>query len=489
MSGKVMLVGAGPGDPGLMTVRALEAIASADVILHDRLIPATALNAARDDALIINVGKTGGGEQVPQAETERLMLQHANDGKVVVRLKGGDPFVFGRGGEEALLCHELGIRFEVIPGVTAGVAAPAYAGIPVTQRGTATAVAFVTGTTDEGSANWQALGKFPGTLVIYMGVHSLEQIAEQLISAGRPMTEPAVVIEKGTLPSQFVVRSTLSEVAGATESAGVRSPAVVVIGPVGALSEELDWINSGPLAGAAVVVTRTPGQASPLAEQLRENGARVIDAPAIAIEPLGTPIPDLAPFDLLVLTSPNGVRIFFEQLKASGRDARALSGLKIAVIGPGTAAALRERAIEPDVLPERAIGEALAEALSPIQVTRALVARAQEARDVVPDALRARGAEVEILPLYRTVAAELDEATRTAVLAADWAIFASASAATHFVAAVGGESILKLSELKLASIGPATTSALRAAGVEPTTEALDHTPDGLVQALVQKQHG
>src|SRR5436190_11634992 len=212
MSGKVMLVGAGPGDPGLMTVRALEAIASADVISRVRLIPATALRGARDDALIIDVGKTGGGEQVPQAETERLMLQHANDGKVVVRLKGGDPFVFGRGGEEALLCHELGIRFEVVPGVTAGVAAPAYAGIPVTQRGTATAVAFVTGTSDEGSADWEALAKFPGTLVVYMGVHSLAHIAEQLISAGRPMTDPAVVIEKGTLPSQFIVRSILSEV-------------------------------------------------------------------------------------------------------------------------------------------------------------------------------------------------------------------------------------------------------------------------------------
>jgi uroporphyrinogen III methyltransferase/synthase len=486
MSGKVMLVGAGPGDPGLLTARALEAIASADVILHDRLIPATALSSARADALIIDVGKTGGGEQVPQAETERLMLQHANDGKVVVRLKGGDPFVFGRGGEEALLCHELGIRFEVVPGVTAGIAAPAFAGIPVTQRGVANAVAFVTGATDEGAVNWEALAAFPGTLVIYMGVSSLEQVAEQLISAGRPMTEPAVVIERGTLPSQFVVRSILSEVGKAAATAGVRAPAVVVIGPVGSLSEDLDWINSGPLAGEAVVVTRTPEQASPLAEQLRDLGARVIDAPAITIEPLDAEIPDLAPYDLLVLTSPNGVRVFFERLSVSRRDSRALAGLRVAVVGPGTAAALREHGIEPDVVPERAVGEALAESLAGVQVTRALVARAQEAREVVPDALRAMGAEVDVLALYRTVAAELDEQTRSAVLAADWAIFASASAATHFVAAAGGQSILELSGLKLVSIGPATTAALREAGLEPTTEAIEHTPDGLVQALVQK---
>lgn len=484
-----MLVGAGPGDPGLMTVRAVEAIAIADVILHDRLIPATALAGAKPGALIVNVGKTGGGEQVPQAETERLMLQHANDGKLVVRLKGGDPFVFGRGGEEALLCHELGIAFEVVPGVTSGVAAPAFAGIPVTQRGMAGAVAFVTGTTEDGTIDWEPLAKFPGTLVIYMGVNSLEQIATQLIEAGRAMTEPAVIIEKGTLPSQFVVRSTLSELAAAATSAGVRAPAIVVIGKVAALSEELDWINDGPLAGEAIVVTRTPGQASPLAERLGELGARVVDAPAISIEPLDATIPDLAPYDLLVLTSPNGVRIFFERLAASGRDSRALAGMRVAVVGPGTADALREHSIEPDVVPERAVSEGLAESLSGTAVTRALIARAEEARDVVPDALRQMGAEVEILALYRTVAAELDEPTRNAALAADWAIFASASAATHFVAAVGGESIVKMSELKLASIGPSTTAALRATGLEPTTEALEHTPDGLVQALVQKSAG
>lgn len=487
MSGKVILVGAGPGDPGLMTVRALQAIAAADVILHDRLIPATALSGARNDAVIIDVGKIGGGEQVPQAETERLMLQNANDGKLVVRLKGGDPFVFGRGGEEALLCRELGIPFEVVPGVTAGVAAAALAGIPVTQRGMSSAVAFVAARPDgEVKAEWDALAAFPGTLVFYMAVGVLETITARLIESGRDPDEPAAIIERGTLPSQFVVSATLGTIAERGATLGVRAPAITVVGPVVGLADKLCFLDDGPLANTAVVVTRTPSQASPLAHELRELGARVIDAPAIAIEPLDAEIPDLQPFDLLVLTSPNGVRCFFEQLRAGGRDARALAGLKVAVVGPGTAEAIRACGVEPDLVPERAIGEGLVEALGQIDVRRALVARARDARDVVVDALRQRGAEVRVVALYKTVAAELDEGVRDTVMSADWALFASASAARNFVAAVGGPELLRTSGLRFASIGPQTTAALREAGLEPTVEAITHTPDGLIAALVQK---
>ncbi|HWI22117.1 MAG TPA: uroporphyrinogen-III C-methyltransferase [Baekduia sp.] len=484
MSGRVILVGAGPGDPGLMTIRAVEAIGEADVILHDRLIPATALTFAHPGAELIDVGKTGGGEQVPQAQTERLMLEHARAGRVVVRLKGGDPFVFGRGGEEALLCHELGIPFEVVPGVTAGIAAPALAGIPVTQRGMASAVAFVTarGAGDE-QADWDALAKFPGTLVFYMGVGALEAVAQRLIGAGRGPDEPAAIVERGTLPGQFVVTATLDSIAERGEQLGVRSPAVTIVGPVVELSEQLGVVEDGPLANTSVVVTRTPHQASEIGRRLRDLGARVIDAPAIAIESLQASVPDLQPFDLLVLTSPNGVRFFFEQLRESGRDSRALAGLRIAVVGPGTAAALREHGLEPDIVPERAIGEGLVAALAGVEVRRALVARAQDARDVVVDALRQAGADVRVLALYRTRAAELDEHLREPVLSADWALFASASAARHFVAAVGGAAVIAASGLRTATIGPQTSAALREAGVEPAVEAATHTPDGLIDAL------
>ncbi len=488
MSGRVYLVGAGPGDPGLLTARALEVIAAADVLLVDRLAPS--LPGVRADALVIDVGKEGGGEQVPQERTNELLLEHARAGRTVARVKGGDPFVFGRGGEEALLLRDHGIPFEVVPGVTAGVAAPAYAGIPVTQRGVASAVAFVTGHEDPGkpqnAVDWVALARFPGTLVFYMGVRALSQIAEALIRAGRPPNEPAAVIERGTLPEQRTVTAPLAEIAAAADEAGIRPPSVTVVGAVAALAEDLAWLGRGPLGGVSVVVTRTPLQASELAERLATLGARVVNAPAIAIEPLDVTIPPLDDFDLLVLTSPNGVWLFFEALRASGRDARALSGCRVAVVGPGTASALRERGIEADVVPTRAVGEGLAEALADVPVRRALVARAETARDVVPEALRGAGAEVELLALYRTIPAPLDARTCEAALTADWATFASGSAARALVAAAGGADALRAARVRLASIGPQTSAALRELGLEPDLEAAEHSPDGLVQALVDE---
>jgi uroporphyrinogen III methyltransferase / synthase len=472
------LVGAGPGDPGLLTARALELIASADVILHDRLIPHEALAGARPDAEIVDVGKVGGGEQVPQRETTRLLVEHARAGRTVVRLKGGDPFVFGRGGEEAQALREAGCDFEVVPGVTAGVAAPGYAGIPVTQRGMASAVAFVTGHEDPGRAgggefsiDWAALAAFPGTLVFYMGVRQLPRIAEQLVAHGRDPDEPAAIVERGTLPGQRVLRSTVA----ALGEQDAHAPAVTVVGPVAALHDELAWLGRGPLAGCSVAVTRARAQASGLAARLRALGASVVEAPAIRIEPLAVELGDLAAYDLLVLTSPNGV----EQLFAHVRDARALAGPAIAVIGPGTASALRVRGVEPDVVPERAVGEGLVEALAGRPFARALVARAQDARDIVPYALREAGSEVDVVALYRTVPERLDDGQRAAALGADWATFTSASSARFFHAAAG-----TLDGPHLASIGPVTSAALRELGYEPDLEASDHTPDGLVAALV-----
>jgi len=469
------LVGAGPGDPGLLTARAIELIARADVILHDRLIPVEALAHARPDAEIVDVGKVGGGEQTPQEQTTRLLVEHALAGREVVRLKGGDPFVFGRGGEEAQALRAAGCAFEVVPGVTAGVAAAAYAGIPVTHRGLASAVAFVTGHEDPGkeetAIDWGALAAFPGTLVFYMGVRQLARIAEQLVAHGRDADEPAAVVERGTLPEQRVVRAALGRL-GEVEA---RAPAVTVVGAVAALHDELAWLATGPLAGVSVAVTRARAQASGLAAKLRALGATVIDAPAIRIEALDVELPRLSDYDLLVLTSPNGVEALFRH----GRDARALAGPTIAVIGPGTAAALRARGVEADVVPSRAVGEGLAEALGGRTFRRALIAGAQEARDVVPDALRSAGTEVDVVALYRTVAEPLSDEARARALGADWSTFASASAVRHFHAAAG-----TLDGPRLASIGPVTSAALRELGHEPDLEAPDHTPDGLVAALV-----
>jgi uroporphyrinogen III methyltransferase/synthase len=481
--GTVYLVGAGPGDPGLLTVRGAELIGRADVILHDRLIPPGVLDRARPDAEIVFVGKQGGGDQVPQTEIDRLLLDRARAGKDVVRLKGGDPFVFGRGGEEALLCLEAGVPFEVVPGVTAGVAAPAYAGIPVTHRDLASGVAFVTGHEDpskpDSALDWPALAAFPGTLVFYMGVRALPRIAQQLVAGGRPADEPVAVVERGTLPGQRTLLATLADVAERATAERIRAPAITLVGPVANLREQIAWLERRPLHGRTVAVTRARPQASALAGRLRELGATVIEAPAIRTQPLDAELPDLAAYDLLCVTSPNGAHALFERLAAAGRDARALAGATVAAIGPGTARALAEHGIHADVVPEHAVAEGLVEALASTTVTRALVVRAREGREVLPDALRERGATVDVLALYETVAEPLEADTAAAAASADYVTFTSASTVRFFLAAAGS-----LDGPRIASIGPATSAALRDAGVEPDIEADPHTPDGLIAALV-----
>jgi uroporphyrinogen III methyltransferase / synthase len=482
-TGTVYLVGAGPGDPGLLTVRAAELIARADVILHDRLIPPEALAGARPDAELLYVGKQGGGAQVPQERTHELIVERARAGRDVVRLKGGDPFVFGRGGEEALVCAEAGIPFEIVPGITAGVAAPAYAGIPVTHRELASGIALVTGHEDPdkpGTAlDWPALAAFPGTLVFYMGVRALPAIAEQLVAGGRPPDEPVAVVERGTLPGQRVVRATLADVAERAAAESVRAPAITLVGPVAALRDSIAWVERRPLHGRSVAVTRARPQASALAARLRELGATVLEAPAIRIRPLAAELPDLAGYDLLCVTSPNGAARLLELLLEAGRDARALAGVRVAAIGPGTARALAERGIRADVVPPRSVAEGLVEALADLPVRRALVVRAGEGRDVLRDALRERGADVDVLAVYETVAEQLPAAAAEAAAAADYVTFTSASTVRNFVAAAG-----RPEGARIVSIGPATSAALRAAGLEPAVEADPHTPDGLVAALV-----
>jgi len=476
----VFLVGAGPGDPGLMTARSLELIASADVILHDRLIPATALDGVRPEAALVYVGKVGGGASMPQAEIDRLLVSHGRTGRRVVRLKGGDPFVFGRGGEEALVLREAGIDFEVVPGVTSGVAAPAYAGIPVTFRGDASAVALVTGHEDpekeETAIDWPALAAFPGTLVFYMGVRQLPRIASQLVAGGRPASEPVAVIERGTLPGQRTLVATLADVAERAAAERIRAPAITLVGPVARLHETLGWLERRPLHGRTVAVTRARAQASALASRLRELGAEVVEAPAIRTRALDAVVPDLEPYDLLCVTSPNGAHELFARL----RDARDLAGLTVAAIGPGTAQALAEHGIAADVVPKRSVAEGLVDALRDLPVRRALIARAAEGRDVLPEALRARGARVDELALYETVPEPLDEATAAAAATADYVTFTSASSVRFFLAAAGDGR----PQGRIVSIGPATSAALREHGLEPAIEADPHTPDGLVAALL-----
>jgi uroporphyrinogen III methyltransferase/synthase len=476
--GCVYLVGAGPGDPGLLTARALELIAVAEVILHDRLIPATALDGAQADAELLFVGKEGGGASVPQEQTQELMVQRALAGKTVVRLKGGDPFVFGRGGEEALALRAAGIPFEIVPGVTAGVAAAAYAGIPVTHRGISSAVALITGhedpDKDETAIDWPALAAFPGTLVFYMGVRQLPHIAESLIAAGRPAAEPVAVVENGTLPDQRTLTGTLATIAGIASAEDVRAPSITVVGPVAALAEQLAWLPPRPLGGRTVAVTRARAQASGLARWLGELGATVIQAPSIRIQPIEGSAPDLSPYDLICLTSLNGVEDLFERLAAVGQDARALAGTRVAAIGPGTAAALAEHGVTADIIPKRFVAESLVQALAGVPVKRALVAQARHAREVFADALRARGVQVEVLALYETVAEPLSPGALAAAQTADYITFTSSSTVRFFLDAAGGNTGLS-EKTRIVSIGPITSEELRKHGLQPHIEAEPHS--------------
>jgi uroporphyrinogen III methyltransferase/synthase len=491
--GVVYLVGAGPGDPGLMTRRSLELIADADAIYYDRLIPPGALDGAREDAELIYVGKQPGVPSVPQAEIGERLIEAARAVKSVVRLKGGDPFVFGRGGEEGEALRAAGVEFEVVPGVTAGVAATAYAGIPVTHRDDASAVAFVTGHEDpekaETALDWDALAAFPGTLVFYMGVKRLGENAAALIDAGRDAEEPAAAIERGTWAGQRTVTATLGTIAETVEREAIKAPALIVVGAVAARREALGWLERRPLHGRTVVVTRARAQASGLAKTLRGLGANVVELPAIRI---GSRTGDaevraaasaIADYDLVCLTSPNGVRLLFEALAAAGRDARALAGATVAAIGPGTARALAAHGIAADVVPERFIAEALVEALTDVDVQgkRVLVARAAEARDVLPDALRERGGEVDVVALYDTVREAPDDAAVAAAGDADYVTFTSSSTVTNLTEALGDRFPAKA---RIVSIGPITSATVREAGLEVAVEAERHDVDGLLTALL-----
>jgi uroporphyrinogen III methyltransferase / synthase len=477
----VYLVGAGPGDPGLLTQRGAELLRSADVVVYDRLASPALLQLARTGAELIDVGKAPGHAAMTQDEINAVLVDRGLQSLEVVRLKGGDPFVFGRGGEEAEACIAAGVQFEVVPGITSAIAAPAYAGIPVTHRGVSTSVTVVTGHEDPAKGttdtDWDALAKAGGTLVILMGAGRIEEIAKALIAGGRADTTPVAAVRWGTRPEQHTIRATLATIA----DAGVESPSAIVVGGVAAL--DFSWFEQRPLFGRSIVVTRAREQASELRVQLETLGAEVLELPAIAIEPLAVTVPDLGAFSWVIFTSANGVHAFFEQgLAPAGLDARALAPVRIAAIGPGTADALAERGLRADLVPERFVAESLLDAFPP-GTGRVLLARAEVARDVLPDGLQAKGYAVEVLPVYRTVPAEPDPAAiaRIARGDVDAITFTSSSTVTNFCDALGR---VPDPQPFVVSIGPVTSQTARERGLQVEAEADPHTIDGLVTAVL-----
>jgi uroporphyrinogen III methyltransferase/synthase len=471
----VYLVGAGPGDPGLLTVRGRELVERCDAIVYDRLADPRIVALAPESAERIYAGKRPGEHAMTQERLNDVLVELGGRLATVVRLKGGDPFVFGRGGEEALALEAGGIPFEVVPGVSSAYAVPAYAGIPVTQRGVAAQVTFVTGHEDpakpESAIDWGSLAATPGTLVFLMGVGALEENARRLIAHGMGADTPAAVISHGTRPDQHTVAAPLARIAEA--AAGLPAPAITVVGDVARMREHLAWFERRPLHGCRVVVTRARAQASGLRSRLEELGAGVVEAPVIRIEPLPFDPPELSRFDVLVLTSANGVE------RVLPADARELAGVTVAAIGTATADALAARGIVADVVPSRAVGEALLAELGDVAGKRILLAAAEGARDVLPDGLAAGGADVAVLRTYRTVPEPVDA---DAVLAADLVTFTSSSTVANLVAAVGGRGLVGL---RAVSIGPVTSASLREAGIEPVAEADPHDVAGLVRAVLE----
>jgi uroporphyrinogen III methyltransferase/synthase len=478
----VYLVGAGPGDPRLITVRGEDLLRRAEVIVYDRLVGDALLDLARADCLLIDAGKGPGDLTLTQEETTQLLIEHGRRGALVVRLKGGDPFVFGRGGEEAQALREAGVAYEIVPGITSAISVPAYAGVPVTHRDLAAQVTIVTAHERPGKpradVDWAVLAGLPGTLVVLMGMARLGPVAAALIAGGKAPETPVCVTQSGTTAAQRSVVGSLATIAADVQAAGIRSPAVTLIGAVAALREQLAWAESRPLHGRRIVVTRARAQASGLVARLRDLGAEVDECAVIRIEPVAGPPIDAAGYGLVCVTSPNAPRLLIERC---GGDARAFAGATVAAIGQGTAAALREVGLVADVVAERSFAEGLLEALpDDLAGVRALVARAEEAPDTLPEGLRAAGADVDVVPLYRTLAARPRHPER--LLAADAVAFTSSSTVTRFAEALAGHD---LARVRGVSIGPVTSSTARERGVGLIAEALEHDLDGLVAALLQ----
>ena len=497
----VYLVGAGPGDPGLITVKGLEVLRRADVVVYDQLASPALLQEAPAGAELIYVGKQAGAHALPQGGINELLVAKARAGLTVVRLKGGDPFVFGRGGEEAEELAAAGIPFEVVPGVTSAVAVPAYAGIPVTHRRYTTLVTFITGHEDPAkeasTIPWAALGQNPGTLVFLMGVKNLAENCRRLVAAGRAPETPAAVIQSGTTAFQRTVVGTLADIAPKAIAADIRPPAVLVVGGVVELAETLRWWENRPLWGKTVVVTRSREQASRLVELLRAAGARCLEVPTIEIAPpadyapLDAALQHLARYDWVIFTSANGVNAFMDRLFHMGLDVRALGRAKIAVIGPATAQALKDYSLVADVVPDTFQAEGLLEVLSPRLMggTRILLARAEQARDVLPDGLTRMEAKLDVVPVYRAVPARSVPEEAAGALAqgqVDILTFTSSATVHNFAGLIGKKRFQELAaRAVVASIGPITTATLKEYGLTPQIEPAAFTIPALAAAIVE----
>ena len=499
--GIVYLVGAGPGDPGLLTLRAANLISRADVVVYDALVSPGVLAMIPNTAERIYAGKRSRDHAIPQEDLNRLLVEKALAGKSVVRLKGGDPYVFGRGGEEAMELVGAGVPFEVVPGISSVVAAPAYAGIPITHRDHCSAFQVITGHEDpdktESAVDWTAIARVPGTKVILMGVERIRAIAAGLVGGGMKASTPVALIRWGTTARQEVLVATLESVADQVEKRGFTAPAVTIVGDVVKLREQLDWWGRRPLSGRRIAVTRTREQASGLSSRLVELGAEVLEVPTIRIvppepiQPLLEAVVGIGEYDWLVFTSPNGVTAFFDTFDKAFPDIRSIGNVRIAAVGPSTAEKVKERKLAVDVMPERYLASEVTQAINAhetVENLRFLLLRAEVATPELPAQLEEMGGIVDDVACYRTVPEEWEGGAAEALReeGVDWITFTSSSTVENFPTRFDLPALLKkFPGMKTASIGPETTKALQALGLEPTVQAKVHNLDGLVEALLK----
>jgi len=499
--GTVYFVGAGPGDPGLLTLRGRACLQKADVVLYDHLANPALLDHASPEAERIYVGRCGRGTYRSQDEVNQLMLGKVREGKCVVRLKGGDPFVFGRGGEEAEWIAEQHVPFEVVPGVTSAVAVPAYAGNPVTHRTLASTVAFITGHEDPAKGTtaleWPRLASAEGTLVFVMGVKNLPMIVSRLLEEGRSRETPVALIRWGTYARQHTVIGTLENIVQRAKAAKVQPPAIVVVGEVVRLRERLNWFETRPLFGKRVLVTRAGSQAAGLSDRIRDQGGDPIECPTIEICPPDTwkdvdeAITQLATYQWVVFTSVNGVKAFMQRLGSHGRDARALAGVRVCCIGPRTAEEVRAFGISADLMAATYQAEGVIEVMKQAGVSgqRVLIARAAEAREILPDTLERLGAHVRVVKVYKAVAPRIEREHVRQMFCdhvIDIVTFASSSTVRNFLQLFDGADDVKknLNGTIIASIGPITARTIRDVGLDVHVMAAENTIPSLVQSLV-----
>lgn len=499
--GKVYLVGAGPGDPGLITVKGRECIERADVIIYDYLASPSLLKYAKKESEIIYVGKQGGDHTLSQEGINALIVEKAGKGFTVTRLKGGDPFIFGRGAEEAEVLIENKISFEVVPGVTSAIAAPAYAGIPLTHRSFTSTVAFVTGHEDpekaESGINWEALAKGIGTIVFLMGVKNLPNIVMQLLNHGISPDTPAAVVRWGTTPKQRSVSGTIGNISDLVKAAGIKSPAIIIVGNVVKLKSKMDWFENKPLFGKRIVITRAREQASDLVDMLSALGAECLEFPTIKVEPpddfraLDRAIKNLSTYDWLIFTSVNGVNFFFERLFGNGRDIRSFHKIKTAVIGPATSERLLHYGLKSDVIPHSYRAESVIDAFRNINLEgkRVLLPRAKEARMILPEELIKKGAFVDEITAYQTravtdEAADLIKELKNKTI--DIVTFTSSSTVKNFAALLPADMIKELmKDITVAAIGPITADTAKELGFKVSITAESFTIPGLCNAILQ----